>query len=77
MAIVFFGVPIVVTAFSMALGLNEMNLAEMLMNGRIWNLIPLIIPGIISGWALLEFALLRGTAGPNQYGPDPLQRQAV
>jgi uncharacterized membrane protein YhaH (DUF805 family) len=26
----------------------------------------------ISLWALIEFGFLRGTSGPNQYGPDPL-----
>ena len=26
----------------------------------------------ISLWALIEFGVLRGTTGPNQYGPDPL-----
>jgi uncharacterized membrane protein YhaH (DUF805 family) len=26
----------------------------------------------ISIWALVELGLLRGTAGPNRYGPDPL-----
>jgi uncharacterized membrane protein YhaH (DUF805 family) len=31
------------------------------------NLIP-IIGGI---WALIEVGCLRGTVGPNQYGPDP------
>jgi uncharacterized membrane protein YhaH (DUF805 family) len=27
----------------------------------------------ISIWALVELGFLRGTAGPNTYGPDPLQ----
>jgi len=26
----------------------------------------------ISIWALVELGILRGTSGPNQYGPDPL-----
>jgi uncharacterized membrane protein YhaH (DUF805 family) len=26
----------------------------------------------LSLWALVEFGFLRGTAGPNHYGPDPL-----
>jgi uncharacterized membrane protein YhaH (DUF805 family) len=29
---------------------------------------------IISIWALVELGFLRGTPGPNQYGPDPLQQ---
>ena len=28
----------------------------------------------ISIWALVELGFLRGTAGPNDYGPDPLAR---
>jgi uncharacterized membrane protein YhaH (DUF805 family) len=29
----------------------------------------------ISIWALVEIGFLRGTVGPNQYGPDPLSAQ--
>ena len=29
----------------------------------------------ISIWALVEIGFLRGTVGPNQYGPDPLEGQ--
>jgi uncharacterized membrane protein YhaH (DUF805 family) len=32
--------------------------------------IALIIVGI---WYLIELGILRGTIGPNQYGPDPLE----
>jgi uncharacterized membrane protein YhaH (DUF805 family) len=32
---------------------------------------------VISIWALVELGFLRGTVGPNPYGPDPLQRPAV
>jgi uncharacterized membrane protein YhaH (DUF805 family) len=28
----------------------------------------------LSIWGLIEMGFLRGTAGPNRYGPDPLQR---
>ena len=37
------------------------------------NLIP-IAGGI---WYFIEIACLRGTVGPNKYGPDPLQAQDV
>ena len=30
----------------------------------------------ISIWALIELGFLRGTAGPNRYGPDPLAAAA-
>lgn len=36
--------------------------------GIIFNLIGFAI----SIWALVELGFLRGTAGPNRYGPDPL-----
>ena len=32
---------------------------------------------VISIWALVEIGFLRGTVGPNAYGPDPLHRPAV
>jgi uncharacterized membrane protein YhaH (DUF805 family) len=28
---------------------------------------------ILGIWALIWFGCLRGTVGPNQYGPDPLE----
>lgn len=31
----------------------------------------------VSIWGLVELGFLRGTPGPNQYGPDPLATQAV
>jgi uncharacterized membrane protein YhaH (DUF805 family) len=36
-----------------------------------WTLI-VFIPLIGSLWAVIELGFLRGTEGPNQYGPDPL-----
>ena len=32
---------------------------------------------VISIWALVELGFLRGTVGPNRYGPDPLQPPAT
>ena len=32
---------------------------------------------VISIWALVELGFLRGTVGPNRYGPDPLQPLAT
>jgi uncharacterized membrane protein YhaH (DUF805 family) len=31
----------------------------------------------ISIWALVELGFLRGTPGPNQYGPDPLTPEPI
>jgi len=36
-----------------------------------WTLI-ILIPFIGPIWGLVELGFLRGTEGPNQYGPDPL-----
>jgi len=36
-----------------------------------WSLI-LLVPIIGGIWALIELGFLRGTDGPNQYGPDPI-----
>lgn len=36
-----------------------------------WSLI-ILVPIIGGIWALVEQGFLRGTDGPNQYGPDPL-----
>jgi uncharacterized membrane protein YhaH (DUF805 family) len=30
--------------------------------------------GALLVWAIVEFGVLRGTIGPNQYGPDPLEK---
>lgn len=32
---------------------------------------------VISIWGLVELGFLRGTVGPNPYGPDPLQAPAA
>ncbi len=32
---------------------------------------------IFAIYAFIDWGLLRGTNGPNQYGPDPLQQEAV
>jgi uncharacterized membrane protein YhaH (DUF805 family) len=40
--------------------------------GIILNLISFAI----SIWALVELGFLRGTVGPNRYGPDPLSPTA-
>jgi uncharacterized membrane protein YhaH (DUF805 family) len=41
--------------------------------GRILALIGLVI----SIWALIELGFLRGTLGPNRFGPDPLPPRAA
>ena len=38
----------------------------------------IMLAGIsISIWGVVEIGFLRGTAGPNRFGPDPLQAQAA
>lgn len=40
------------------------------------NLVLNLAAHAISLWALIDLGVLRGTAGPNDYGPDPLEGQA-
>ncbi len=37
-----------------------------------WWICIVFIPLIGAIWYLIEFGFLRGTEGPNRYGPDPL-----
>ena len=37
-----------------------------------WWILITIIPIVGSIWALVENGFLRGTVGPNRFGPDPL-----
>lgn len=39
-----------------------------------WWVLIAVIPIIGFFWILIELGILEGTAGPNQYGPDPLGR---
>jgi uncharacterized membrane protein YhaH (DUF805 family) len=43
--------------------------------GSLGIVLSLIAVGI-SIWGLVEIGFLRGTVGPNQYGPDPLEGMA-
>ena len=40
-----------------------------------WFALVGFIPALGPLWALLELGLLRGTEGPNRYGPDPRSRR--
>ena len=37
-----------------------------------WWVLIVLVPVIGGLWYLIECGFLRGTAGPNDYGPDPL-----
>ncbi len=37
----------------------------------------MVLSGALSVWALIELGCLRGTRGPNRYGPDPLLTPAA
>lgn len=37
-----------------------------------WWVLIVLIPLVGAIWALVETGFLRGTVGPNKYGPDPL-----
>lgn len=40
-----------------------------------WWILIIVIPLIGAIWWLIEFGFMRGTAGPNRFGPDPLEGQ--
>jgi len=60
------------TGFLNMLGLTRGDFGQPNWLGWILN-IALLIVGI---WFLIELGFLRGTVGPNEYGPDPLQEPA-
>ena len=81
--VVFYGVPILLVIVGIAYAGMSVG-AALLTGGE--NLDPQALAGlggvaIIIGvvalvlgiWALIWFGCLRGTVGPNQYGPDPLE----
>ncbi|WP_158811157.1 DUF805 domain-containing protein [Beijerinckia sp. L45] len=41
-----------------------------------WWFLLAFVPYVGGLWLLIECGMLRGTAGPNRFGPDPLGRQA-
>ena len=44
--------------------------------GGMMNTLLSLVSFALSLWALVELGILRGTVGPNQYGPDPLAQKA-
>jgi len=40
------------------------------------GIVIMLVSISISVWCFVEIACLRGTSGPNRFGPDPLQVQA-
>jgi uncharacterized membrane protein YhaH (DUF805 family) len=52
-----------------AVGSNGANMGAM---GWAGGLLMVVAAAILL-WSFVEFACLRGTVGPNQYGPDPLE----
>jgi uncharacterized membrane protein YhaH (DUF805 family) len=48
--------------------------------GPNWNTLDYLLNGLVllvSIWAIVELGFLRGTRGPNRYGPDPLEQRGV
>jgi uncharacterized membrane protein YhaH (DUF805 family) len=59
---------ILVTWISIAVGIKRFHDRN---KSGVWILI-IFVPVIGGLWYLIECGFLRGTAGPNDYGPDPL-----
>jgi uncharacterized membrane protein YhaH (DUF805 family) len=56
----------------LALGSGDLDGAALARVGAIGLIVGLLV-FILGIWALIWFGCLRGTVGPNQYGPDPLE----
>jgi uncharacterized membrane protein YhaH (DUF805 family) len=82
--VVFYGVPILLLIVLIAYA--GMSLGTALLTGGVENLdtsalvglggFAIIIIALVLGigiWSLIWLGCLRGTVGPNQYGPDPLE----
>ena len=52
---------------------QELDVSQIMRLGG-YALIVGLLSLALSIWALIWFGCLRGTVGPNQYGPDPLQQ---
>jgi uncharacterized membrane protein YhaH (DUF805 family) len=53
------------------MGLSDGSAGDSVISGAL-----MIVAGLLYIWAFVELGCLRGTVGPNQYGPDPLAAQA-
>ena len=66
--IVLFAFAVVATWISLALGVKRFHDR----NKSGWWVLIVFVPVIGHLWYLIECGFLRGTPGPNAYGPDPL-----
>lgn len=66
--IVFFVFAVVVTWISLAVAVKRFHDR----NKTGWWVLIVLVPVIGGLWYLIECGFLRGTVGPNAYGPDPL-----
>jgi len=57
--LLFYGVPIVLSWFTLST------------DGVLYAVLS-VVSFVVSIWALVELGCLRGSIGPNQYGPDPV-----
>jgi uncharacterized membrane protein YhaH (DUF805 family) len=65
--VVFYLVPLLLDQFAKALSFTGAI-------GTILHYMLALLSLAIMIWGFVEIGLLRGTAGPNKYGPDPLAR---
>lgn len=68
LVILFFGL-VVITQLMQIVGIHEVSEGEP--TGLFLALT--LVMGVFAIYAFIDWGLLKGTAGPNQYGPDPLQ----
>jgi uncharacterized membrane protein YhaH (DUF805 family) len=69
--IIFFGIAGMSVGAALISG-QELDPAELARIGGVGLIIGVLYLAVVV-WALIWFGCLRGTVGPNQYGPDPLE----
>jgi uncharacterized membrane protein YhaH (DUF805 family) len=72
-----FWLPSILSIFADLLGLSNTTIeigGQATMVPTTLGLVVSLVSLVIAIWSLIELGCLRGTAGPNQYGPDPLGR---
>ncbi len=53
-------------------GPSVLNLIDRLADSAVLSFVLQLAIVVVAVWGLVELGFLRGTVGPNQYGPDPL-----
>jgi uncharacterized membrane protein YhaH (DUF805 family) len=69
--LILIGVLMLVQAFGLAFTITDVNGTPVPMPTTLYSILGVVV-GIYAIYMLVVLGFLKGTAGPNQYGPDPL-----